>query len=64
VGLERSPTAWRVLSYGHSDHQQGALEGAGFEIVEDVRPSFLLDGSVLVTGEVYPTTPYERGMPG
>jgi 7,8-dihydropterin-6-yl-methyl-4-(beta-D-ribofuranosyl)aminobenzene 5'-phosphate synthase len=52
------------LSYGHSDHQQGALEGAGFEIVEDVRPSFLLDGSVLVTGEVYPTTPYERGMPG
>src|SRR3954469_5086822 len=29
-----------------------ALEGAGFEIVEDKQPSFLLDGSVLVTGEV------------
>ncbi len=41
-----------------------ALEGAGFEIVEGVRPSFLLDGSLLVTGEVDRTTPFERGMPG
>ena len=31
---------------------RSALEGAGFEIVEDRQPSFLLDGSVLVTGEV------------
>ena len=29
-----------------------ALEGAGFEIVEEQQPSFLLDGSVLVTGEI------------
>ena len=43
---------------------KGALEGAGFEIVEDKRPSFLLDGSLLVTGEVDRTTPFERGMPG
>ena len=43
---------------------KGALEGAGFEIVEDQRPSFLLDGSLLITGEVDRTTPFERGMPG
>jgi 7,8-dihydropterin-6-yl-methyl-4-(beta-D-ribofuranosyl)aminobenzene 5'-phosphate synthase len=43
---------------------KGALEGAGFEIVEDERPSFLLDESVLVTGEVDRSTPFERGMPG
>ena len=40
-----------------------ALEGAGFEIVEDRRPSFLLDGSVLITGEVDRTTAFERGFP-
>jgi len=43
---------------------KGALEGAGFEIVEGERPSFLLDGSLLVTGEVDRTTTFERGMPG
>jgi 7,8-dihydropterin-6-yl-methyl-4-(beta-D-ribofuranosyl)aminobenzene 5'-phosphate synthase len=42
---------------------KGALEGAGFEVVEDVKPSFLLDGSVLITGEVDRTTSFERGMP-
>jgi 7,8-dihydropterin-6-yl-methyl-4-(beta-D-ribofuranosyl)aminobenzene 5'-phosphate synthase len=40
---------------------KGALEGAGFEVVEQVRPSFLLDGSLLVTGEVDRTTDFERG---
>ena len=43
---------------------RGALEGAGFEIVEDEQPSFLLDGSVLVTGEVDRTTPFETGFLG
>jgi 7,8-dihydropterin-6-yl-methyl-4-(beta-D-ribofuranosyl)aminobenzene 5'-phosphate synthase len=43
---------------------KGALEDAGFEIVEEERPSFLLDDSVLVTGEVDRSTPFERGMPG
>jgi 7,8-dihydropterin-6-yl-methyl-4-(beta-D-ribofuranosyl)aminobenzene 5'-phosphate synthase len=42
---------------------QGALEGAGFEIVEQRQPSFLLDGSLLVTGEVDRTTEFERGFP-
>jgi len=40
-----------------------ALEGAGFEIVEQRQPSFLLDGSLLVTGEVDRTTEFERGFP-
>jgi 7,8-dihydropterin-6-yl-methyl-4-(beta-D-ribofuranosyl)aminobenzene 5'-phosphate synthase len=41
---------------------RAALEGAGFEIVEQRRPSFLFERSVLVTGEVDRTTPYERGF--
>jgi 7,8-dihydropterin-6-yl-methyl-4-(beta-D-ribofuranosyl)aminobenzene 5'-phosphate synthase len=41
-----------------------ALRGAGFEIVEQRQPSFLLDGSLLVTGEVDRTTAFERGFPG
>jgi 7,8-dihydropterin-6-yl-methyl-4-(beta-D-ribofuranosyl)aminobenzene 5'-phosphate synthase len=40
-----------------------ALREAGFEIVEDSAPSFLLDGSVLVTGEVPRVTGYEPGFP-
>lgn len=40
-----------------------ALEGAGFRIIEDRQPSFLLDGSVLITGEVDRTTDYEPGFP-
>ena len=43
---------------------RSALEGLGFEIVEDAQPSFLLDGSVLVTGEVDRTTPFETGFMG
>ena len=40
---------------------RGALKGAGFEIVEREQPSFLLDGSLLVTGEIDRTTGFERG---
>jgi len=39
------------------------IEGAGFAIVEDRQPSFLLDGVLLVTGEVERTTDFEKGMP-
>ena len=42
---------------------RGALEGAGFEIIQQQQPSFLLDGSLLVTGEVDRTTEFEQGMP-
>jgi 7,8-dihydropterin-6-yl-methyl-4-(beta-D-ribofuranosyl)aminobenzene 5'-phosphate synthase len=41
-----------------------AMRGAGFEIVEGRRPSFLLDGALLVTGEVDRRTPFETGFPG
>lgn len=41
---------------------RGALQGAGFEIVEQRAPSFLLDGAVLVTGEVDRTTAFEQGL--
>jgi 7,8-dihydropterin-6-yl-methyl-4-(beta-D-ribofuranosyl)aminobenzene 5'-phosphate synthase len=41
---------------------RAALEGAGFEVVEDRRPSYLLDGALLVTGEVDRTTDFETGM--
>jgi 7,8-dihydropterin-6-yl-methyl-4-(beta-D-ribofuranosyl)aminobenzene 5'-phosphate synthase len=43
---------------------RAALEGAGFEIVEQRRPSLLLDGSVLVTGEIDRTTEFETGFAG
>jgi 7,8-dihydropterin-6-yl-methyl-4-(beta-D-ribofuranosyl)aminobenzene 5'-phosphate synthase len=41
---------------------RAALEGIGFTIVEGAQPSFLLDGSVLVTGEVPRVTDYEPGF--
>lgn len=40
-----------------------ALEGEGFEVVERRQPSLLLDGCVLITGEVDRVTEFERGMP-
>ncbi len=40
-----------------------ALTAEGFEVVERREPSLLVDGSVLVTGEVDRTTDFERGMP-
>src|SRR5215467_301845 len=43
---------------------KSALQGVGFEIIEERQPSFLLDGTLLVTGEVDRTTAFERGMPG
>jgi len=39
-----------------------ALEDVGFDVVEQHQPSFLLDGAVLVTGEVDRTTDFERGF--
>lgn len=40
-----------------------ALAGEGFEVLERRVPSLLVDGCVLVTGEVDRTTEFERGMP-
>ena len=39
-----------------------AIVDAGFDIIEDRRPSFLLDGSILITGEVDRTTSFEKGF--
>jgi 7,8-dihydropterin-6-yl-methyl-4-(beta-D-ribofuranosyl)aminobenzene 5'-phosphate synthase len=40
-----------------------ALEGEGFSVIERREPSLLVDGCVLITGEVDRTTDFERGMP-
>ncbi|MDG5483230.1 MBL fold metallo-hydrolase [Mycolicibacterium gadium] len=42
---------------------RSALEAEGFEVIERRQPSLLLDGSVLLTGEVDRTTEFERGLP-
>lgn len=42
---------------------RAGIEDAGFEIIEDRQPSFLLDGVLLVTGEVDRTTDFETGLP-
>src|SRR3954470_13107714 len=41
-----------------------ALQDMGFAIIEERQPSFLLDGAVLITGEVDRTTPFETGFHG
>lgn len=41
----------------------GALAREGFQLIERRQPSVLVDGSVLITGEVERTTRFERGMP-
>ncbi|MEV4320006.1 MBL fold metallo-hydrolase [Actinocrispum sp. NPDC049592] len=40
-----------------------ALTTEGFDVIERREPSLLLDGSVLITGEVDRTTEFEHGMP-
>jgi 7,8-dihydropterin-6-yl-methyl-4-(beta-D-ribofuranosyl)aminobenzene 5'-phosphate synthase len=40
-----------------------ALTAEGFEVIERRQPSLLVDGSVLITGEVDRTTDFEHGMP-
>ncbi|MCH8815442.1 MAG: MBL fold metallo-hydrolase [Chloroflexi bacterium] len=42
---------------------KSALQGAGFDITEERRPSFLLERSLLITGEVDRTTEFEKGFP-
>jgi 7,8-dihydropterin-6-yl-methyl-4-(beta-D-ribofuranosyl)aminobenzene 5'-phosphate synthase len=42
---------------------KSALVGAGFEVIEERQPSFLLDHSLLITGEVDRTVEFERGFP-
>ena len=65
------PEAWsrrRIVLPGRDPFEiptpsKTAIQGAGFEIIEEKQPSFLLDGSLLVTGEVDRTTEFEKGFP-
>jgi len=49
---------WELPSTSRS-----ALEGVGFDVIEHRQPSFLLHGSVLVTGEIDRTNDFEVGFP-
>jgi 7,8-dihydropterin-6-yl-methyl-4-(beta-D-ribofuranosyl)aminobenzene 5'-phosphate synthase len=40
-----------------------ALAAEGFEVIERREPSLLVDGCVLITGEIDRTTEFEHGMP-
>jgi 7,8-dihydropterin-6-yl-methyl-4-(beta-D-ribofuranosyl)aminobenzene 5'-phosphate synthase len=51
-------THWEMPTLSRS-----ALEAEGLEVIERRQPSLLLDGAVLITGEVDRTTDFERGMP-
>jgi 7,8-dihydropterin-6-yl-methyl-4-(beta-D-ribofuranosyl)aminobenzene 5'-phosphate synthase len=42
---------------------QEKVRAAGFRVIEERQPSSLLDGDLLVTGEIERTTEFERGMP-
>ena len=42
---------------------RAGIEDAGFALIEDRQPSFLLGGVLLVTGEVPRTTAFETGLP-
>ena len=65
------PLVWTrrrlVLQRGGADDMptlsKRALMGEGFEVIERRQPSLLVDGSVLITGEVDRTTDFEHGMP-
>jgi 7,8-dihydropterin-6-yl-methyl-4-(beta-D-ribofuranosyl)aminobenzene 5'-phosphate synthase len=65
------PLVWTrrrlVLPGGGADDMptlsKRALTGEGFEVIERRQPSLLVDGSVLITGEVDRTTDFEHGMP-
>jgi 7,8-dihydropterin-6-yl-methyl-4-(beta-D-ribofuranosyl)aminobenzene 5'-phosphate synthase len=65
------PLVWTrrrlVLQGGGADDMptlsKRALAGEGFEVIERRQPSVLLDGSVLITGEIDRTTDFEHGMP-
>jgi 7,8-dihydropterin-6-yl-methyl-4-(beta-D-ribofuranosyl)aminobenzene 5'-phosphate synthase len=64
------PEVWtrrRIMLPGNNEWplpsvSRAALENEGFEVIERRTPSLLVDGAVLITGEVDRTTEFERGM--
>jgi 7,8-dihydropterin-6-yl-methyl-4-(beta-D-ribofuranosyl)aminobenzene 5'-phosphate synthase len=65
------PLVWsrRRIAFPDQTHwdmptlSRSALEAEGLAVIERRQPSLLLDGSVLITGEVDRTTDFEHGMP-
>ena len=65
------PLVWSRRRLALPDHppwelptlSRSALEAEGLEVIERRQPSLLLDGSILITGEVDRTTEFERGLP-
>lgn len=65
------PDAWRerkiVFPSGQEVHMpppsRQDLDREDWEVVEDRSPSFLLDGKILVTGQIARVTEFERGFP-
>ncbi|MET0702374.1 MAG: MBL fold metallo-hydrolase [Mycobacterium sp.] len=65
------PLVWsrRRIAFPDQTHwdmptlNRAALEAEGLAVIERRQPSLLLDGSVLITGEVDRTTDFEHGMP-
>jgi 7,8-dihydropterin-6-yl-methyl-4-(beta-D-ribofuranosyl)aminobenzene 5'-phosphate synthase len=65
------PDAWRerkiVFPSGNEVHMPPPshqdLDREGWEVVEERRPSYLLEGMVLVTGQVERVTDFEKGFP-
>jgi len=65
------PWVWtrrRLAVPGHEPDElptlsRRALDEEGLQVIERREPSLLVDGCVLITGEVDRTTDYERGMP-
>jgi 7,8-dihydropterin-6-yl-methyl-4-(beta-D-ribofuranosyl)aminobenzene 5'-phosphate synthase len=60
-------TARRIVVPGQPEWElpilrRRSIEDEGFDIIERRQPSLLLDGSVLITGEVDRTTDFETGM--
>jgi 7,8-dihydropterin-6-yl-methyl-4-(beta-D-ribofuranosyl)aminobenzene 5'-phosphate synthase len=64
------PDAWnkRRITFpgrdpvGLASPSKSAIQAAGFQIVEEDQPSFVLDDALLVTGEVDRTTSFEQGL--
>lgn len=71
VPMTVHPLVWtrrRLTAPGSDDFalptlSRRALEAEGFAVIERRQPSLLVDGCVLVTGEIDRTTEYEHGMP-
>jgi 7,8-dihydropterin-6-yl-methyl-4-(beta-D-ribofuranosyl)aminobenzene 5'-phosphate synthase len=60
-------TARRIVPPGQNPWElptlrRASLEAEGFEVIERRQPSLLLDGSILITGEIDRTTDFETGM--